>query len=77
MGWWFGREVRVANADYYRRQADICMRLSLMSDDEDTSSLLLNKAIELMGEANAANPPRRPSHLRVVQQQQQIQPKDD
>jgi hypothetical protein len=71
------REVRVANADYYRRQADICMRLSLMSNDEEMSSFLLNKAIELMGEANAANPPRRPPHLRVVQQQQQIQPKDD
>jgi hypothetical protein len=67
----------MANADYYRRQADICMRLSLMSDDPDMSGLLLNKAIELMGEANAANPPRRPAHIRVVQQQQQIQPKDD
>ena len=67
----------MANADYYRRQADICMRLSLMSDDQDTSSLLLNKAIELMGEADAANPPGRPPHLHIVQQQQQIQPDDE
>ena len=67
----------MANADYYRRQADICMRLSLMSDDQDTSSLLLNKAIELMGEADAANPPGRPPYLHIVQQQQQIPPEDD
>jgi hypothetical protein len=67
----------MANADYYRRQADICMRLSLMTDDKDMSGLLLNKAIELMGEANAADPPDRPPHLHSVQQQQQIQPEDD
>jgi hypothetical protein len=67
----------VANADYYRRQADICMRLSLMSDDQEISGFLLNKAIELMGQANEADPPARPSHLRVVQQQQQIQPKPE
>jgi hypothetical protein len=78
VGWWFVREVRVANADYYRRQADICMRLSLMSDDEETSGLLLNKAIELMGEADAADPPDRPPpNLHIVQQQQQIQPEDE
>jgi hypothetical protein len=69
--------VRVANADYYRRQADICMRLSLMSDDEETSGLLLNKAIELMGQANEADPPDRPPHLHIVQQQQEIQPEDE
>jgi hypothetical protein len=68
----------VANADYYRRQADICMRLSLMSEDEEMSGFLLNKAIELMGQADAANPPDRPPpHLHIVQQQQQIQPEDE
>jgi len=66
----------VVNADYYRRQADICMRLSLMADDQEMSSFLLNKAIELMGQADSADPPPRPApHLHVVQQQQQIQPK--
>jgi hypothetical protein len=63
----------VANADYYRRQADICMRLSLMSDDQEISGFLLNKAIELMGQANEAKAP----NLRVVQQQQQVQSDDE
>jgi hypothetical protein len=66
----------VVNAEYYRRQADICMRLSLMTDDEEMSGFLLNKAIELMGQANEAAAPDRPPHLHNVQQQQQIQPED-
>jgi hypothetical protein len=68
----------LANADYYRRQADICMRLSLMSDDEEISGFLLNKAIELMAQAGEAQSPGRPPpepHQQVAQQQQQIQPK--
>jgi hypothetical protein len=77
VGQWFGREVRVVNADYYRRQADICMRLSLMTDDEEMSGFLLNKAIELMGQANEATPSDRPSPtLHAVQPQQQIQSDD-
>jgi hypothetical protein len=49
-----------------------------MSDDQETSGLLLNKAIELMGQANEASPPDRPPpHLHIVQQQQQIQPEDE
>jgi hypothetical protein len=67
----------MANADYYRRQADICMRLSLMSDDQEISGFLLNKAIELMGQANDAKVADRTSHLRVVQQQQQVQSDDE
>jgi hypothetical protein len=66
----------VANSDYYRRQADICMRLSLMSEDQEISRFLLNKAIELMGQANEATSADRPN-LRVVQQQQQTQRKDE
>jgi hypothetical protein len=68
----------MANADYYRRQADICMRLSLMSDDQEISGFLLNKAIELMGQANEASPPGRTApHLHLVQQQQQVQSDDE
>jgi hypothetical protein len=63
----------MANEDYYRRQADICMRLSLMSEDQEISGFLLNKAIELMAQANEARSP----NLRVVQQQQQSQPEDE
>ena len=63
-------------ADYYRRQADLCMRLSLMSDDRETAGLLLNKAIELMGQADEADPPARPPP-QAPQQQQQIQPNQE
>ena len=41
-------------AQYYRRQADICMRLSLLSDDDDVAELLINKAMELMSQAETA-----------------------
>ena len=70
----------MVKADYYRRQADICMRLSLMSDDQEIAGFLLNKAIELMGQANEADPPARPRPPpQVAQQQQQIQsePEDE
>ena len=66
----------MVKADYYRRQADICMRLSLMSDDQEIAGFLLNKAIELMGQANEADPPARPPP-QVAQQQQQIQPNQE
>jgi hypothetical protein len=49
------------------------MRLSLMSDDREISGCLLNKAIELMGQADEADPPARPPR-QPAQQQQQIQP---
>src|SRR3981189_3036846 len=49
----------MVKADYYRRQADICMRLSLMSDDQEIAGFLLNKAIELMGQANEGDPAGR------------------
>jgi hypothetical protein len=52
------------------------MRLSLMSEDQEISRFLLNKAIELMGRANEAKSPDRPN-LRVVQQQQQTQREDE
>jgi hypothetical protein len=70
----------VAQADYYRRQADICMRLSLMSEDSEISRFLLNKAIELMaqaGEAESRGPPPPEAHRQVAQQQQQIQAKPE
>ena len=36
---------------HYWRQADICMRLSLLSSDSEVAELLVNKAIELMARA--------------------------
>jgi hypothetical protein len=47
-------------ADYYRRQADICMRLSLLSEDKEISELLLGKAIELTGQADDAESHEHP-----------------
>jgi hypothetical protein len=44
----------MSRARYYWRQADICMRLSLLSNDSDIAELLINKAIELMSQAETA-----------------------
>jgi len=43
----------MSRAQYYWRQADICMRLSLLSDDGEIAQLLINKAMELMSQAQA------------------------
>jgi hypothetical protein len=44
----------MSRAKYYRRQADICMRLSLLSEDGEIAELLINKAMELMSQAETA-----------------------
>jgi len=43
-----------SRAQYYWRQADICMRLSLLSDDGDVAELFITKAMELMSQAETA-----------------------
>jgi hypothetical protein len=43
-----------SRAQYYWRQADICMRLSLLSNDDDVAELLVSKALELMSQAENA-----------------------
>ncbi len=40
--------------EYYWRQADLCLRLSLLSGDEVSAKLLILKALELMAQASAA-----------------------
>ncbi len=44
----------MSRAKYYSRQADLCMRLSLLSDDDEIAELLVNKAMELMSQAETA-----------------------
>jgi hypothetical protein len=44
----------MSRAQYYWRQADICVRLSLLSDDGEIAELLINKAMELMSQAETA-----------------------
>jgi hypothetical protein len=44
----------MSRAQYYWRQADICMRLSLLSEDSGVAELLINKARELMSQAESA-----------------------
>jgi hypothetical protein len=74
------------SADYFRRQADICVRLSLATSDPEISSRLVMMAEEYKlraAEAEAQSPPTEPSDLiarpksqagtAVVQQQQQQQ----
>ena len=43
-----------SRAQYYWRQADICIRLSLLSGDGDVAELLITKAMELMSQAETA-----------------------
>jgi len=45
------------SAEYYWRQADLCMRLSLLSSDRDAAKLLILKALELLAQADAAARP--------------------
>jgi hypothetical protein len=44
----------MSRAKYYWRQADICVRLSLLSNDGAIAELLINKAMELMSQAETA-----------------------
>jgi len=44
----------MSRAQYYWRQADICMRLSLLSEDSGVAELLIYKARELMSQAESA-----------------------
>jgi hypothetical protein len=44
----------MSRAQYYWRQADICVRLSLLSDDGEIAELLITKAMELMSQADTA-----------------------
>ena len=41
------------SAAYFRRQADICLRLSLISSDEEVSSRLIAMARDYMATGNA------------------------
>jgi hypothetical protein len=44
----------MSRAEYYWRQADICMRLSLLSEDHEIADLLINKALQLLAQADEA-----------------------
>jgi hypothetical protein len=60
----------MARPEYYRRQADLCMRLALMCENQAIAELLLNKALELRAEAGTAESPvgRRSSNHRTAHQ---------
>ena len=75
------------SADYFRRQADLCVRLSLATSHPELSSRLIMMAEEYKlraAEAQALSPGTEPSNRdtwskneagsAVVQQQQQRQP---
>jgi len=60
------------SAAYFRRQADICLRLSLIASDEEVSNRLIIMAREYRVKADAveetaADPPPPPSgrHCRI------------
>ena len=60
----------MASPEYYRRQADLCMRLALMCENQAIAELLLNKVLELRAEAGASESPvgSRPSDQRPARQ---------
>ena len=41
------------SADYFRRQADICVRLSLIASDDEVSNRLVNMAREYKARGDA------------------------
>jgi hypothetical protein len=41
------------SADYFRRQADICVRLSLIASDDEVSNRLVNMAREYKAKGDA------------------------
>src|SRR5262249_3668979 len=45
------------SAAYFRRQADICLRLSLIASDEEVSNRLIVMAGEYAAKADTADPP--------------------
>ena len=45
------------SAAYFRRQADICLRLSLIASDAEVSNRLIIMAREYSAKADAADPP--------------------
>jgi hypothetical protein len=47
----------MAEPGYYRRQADLCMRLALMCENQAIAQLLLNKVLELRAAAGASDSP--------------------
>jgi hypothetical protein len=61
---------QMASPEYYRRQADLCMRLALMCENQAIAQLLLNKVLELRAEAGASESPvgTRPSNHRLARQ---------
>jgi hypothetical protein len=60
----------MASPEYYRRQADLCMRLALMCENQPIAQLLLNKVLELRAEAGASESRvgTRPSDHKVARQ---------
>src|SRR3979411_2037254 len=64
----------MARPEYYRRQADLCMWLAVMGENQAIAQLLLNKALELRAEAGAAESPvgrRPPNHVSPPQAERQ------
>jgi hypothetical protein len=52
----------MASADYYRRQAETCLRMSLLSSDLDETERLLEMAEQYKAKAKkAACPDRNPA----------------
>jgi hypothetical protein len=55
----------VLHATYFRRQADICLRLSLIASDDEVSSRLIVMAQEYKAKAEAES--KSPPAAKVIQ----------
>jgi hypothetical protein len=58
-----GSEMQTSRADYYRRQADICFRLSLAASDDEISVHLIALAQRYKAKAEALERERPPPEV--------------
>jgi hypothetical protein len=52
--WRKKKDTAMVKSDYYRRQADLCLRLALAQHDQKAAISLVEFAEELMGKAEEA-----------------------
>jgi hypothetical protein len=69
-----GKRVVASRADEYRRRAQDCLEMARTFGDRDARTMLSHMAQVWLRLADAIAPEQKQA---IVQQQQQVQPKDD
>jgi hypothetical protein len=57
----------VPSTEYFRRQADICLRLSLIASDDELSSRLITMAEEYKAKADAIDAQSKSPRTTMIQ----------